>query len=303
MKSLCLYSSYFSGSEIPYYVRYYLEQLVPHFSRIIFVNNRKELAENSLSFLKQHGIVAMMVENEGYDFGMWGKAIASTDIREYDRVALINDSCILFKDLHQDFKRINESSADYMGMIISDRYATHLQSFFLIIGKRAIPVLKAHFEEHGMILDYRNLIQVYEIGLTQRMLKENMVVESLYNNAHRDHAKNPSFALVQELIEEGMPMIKKKIVFRNFRGLEFYWVVRMNFEVDYRKYFRQIKEKYGDATIDLRRVMSDAPKKGHVDILLFSMARKTANVLRAIPGVRWLSHRLIDVYKKYFRKK
>lgn len=303
MKSLCLYSSYFSGSEIPYYVRYYLEQLVPHFSKIIFINNRKELAANSLSFLKQHGIEVMMVANEGYDFGMWGKAIASKNIVDYDRVALINDSCILFKNLHQDFKRINESSADYIGMIISDRYATHLQSFFLIVGKRALPVLKAHFEEHGMITNYRNLIQVYEIGLAQRMLKAHMIVEALYNNEHRDCAKNPSFALAHELIEEGMPMIKKKIVFRNFRGLEYYWIVRMNFEVDYRKYFRQIKEKYGDATIDLMRVMADAPRKGHGDILLFSMARNTANVLRAMPGMRWLFHRMVDVYKNYFRKK
>ncbi len=303
MKSLCLYSSYFNGSEIPYYVRYYLEQLKPHFTKIIFINNRKELSHTSKEFLESHNIDFMMVDNEGYDFGMWGKAVAANDLNVFDRVALINDSCILFKDLHADFARINQSKADYIGMIISDRYATHLQSFFLVINMRAIPVLQAHFSQHGMITDYRNLIQVYEIGLTQRMLKEGLEVESLYNNTHRDHAKNPSFALVRELIDEGMPMIKKKIVFRNFRGLEFYWVVRMNFDVDYRKYFKLIKQRYGEQTIDLNLVMEDAPKKGHVDIRLFSFARTVANLLRAVPGMRWIFHRMVDVYKKLFRKK
>jgi lipopolysaccharide biosynthesis protein len=303
MKSLCLYSSYFSGTSIPYYVCYYLDQLLPHFSEIIFINNRKELDESSLQFLKERNIRCMMVDNEGYDFGMWWKAMQEVNVTNYERIGLVNDSCILFKDLNTDFKRINKLNADYTGLIISDRYATHLQSFFLMIGKKAIPVLKSYFDEHGVISDYRQLIQVYEIGLTQKMLSMGMNVASLYNNEHRANEKNPSFDLVEELIEEGMPMIKKKIVFRNYRGLEYYWVVRMNFETDYRKYFNQIRTKYGSNTIDLHRVMTSAPKQGHFDIFLFSIARGTANILRKVPGVRWMFHQSVNIYKRYFRAK
>jgi lipopolysaccharide biosynthesis protein len=301
MRSLCIYSSFVQGDGIPYYVRYYLEHLLPHFSSVVYITNERSLSDEASQYLKSLEIECLFVQNEGYDFGMWGKALTAYDALSWDRIALVNDSCILFKSLEKDFERIDASQADYCGMIISDRYATHLQSFFLIINKRAIPVLLEHFNAHGLIREYRELIQVYEIGLTQRMLKTGMNVMSLYNNENRSYPKNPSFALVRELIAEGMPMIKKKIVFRNYRGLEFYWVVRMNFDTDYRKYFRQIRALYGSDSIDLKRVMADAPKKHHLDIFLFSCARIIANVLKAIPGMKWLFHQAIHLYKRYFR--
>jgi lipopolysaccharide biosynthesis protein len=302
MKSVCLYSSYFSGDTIPYYVRFYLEKLTPHFSKIVYLQNRKVLSEESMLFLEKNNIESVMVENEGFDFGMWYKGLKAIQAADFERIALINDSCVLFKDLNSDFKKINEANADYCGMVISDRYATHLQSFFLVINQRAIPVLVNYFQKHGIVNDYREVIQVYEIGLTQEMIASGMKVFSLYNNEARSFPKNPSFALVRNLIDEGMPLIKKKIMFRNFRGLEYYWVVRMNFDTDYRKYVKQVREKYGNEIIDFDRVMKDSPNKSHLDILLFAVARMIANFLRAIPGARWVFHRLVDIYKKYIRK-
>ncbi|MBX7050495.1 MAG: rhamnan synthesis F family protein [Flavobacteriales bacterium] len=301
MKALCLYSSFVTGNDIPFYVRYYLQQLRPHFTKLVYITNERSMTEEAKSFLEHEKIDLMFVQNEGYDFGMWGKALDVEGAVGWNRIALVNDSCILFKPLDEDFRRINASNADYVGMIISDRYATHLQSFFLVINERAIPVMMEHFKEHGLIADYRELIQRYEIGLSQKMINKGMHVMSLYGNEFRSFPKNPSFALVRELIQEGIPLIKKKIVFRNYRGLEYYWVVRMNFDTDYRKYFKMIRQKYADACIDLDKVMIDAPKKGHGDILLFATARAVANVLRSIPGIRWLFHRLVDLYKRYFR--
>jgi lipopolysaccharide biosynthesis protein len=309
-RKVCLYSSFVAGNTIPYYVRYYLQQLLPFFDKIIYITNERNIDKDAADFLKQHDVELMQVANEGYDFGMWYKSILKLEEEHkcpigvvYNTVALINDSCILFKGLETDFKRINQSSAKYSGMIISDRYATHIQSFFLVVRDEAIDVLSNYFHRNGIVLDYRQVIQIYEIGLTGEMLKNGIEVGALYNNANRSFSKNPSFALVKDLIEEGMPLIKKKIVFRNFRGLEYYWVVRMNFDTDYRKYFKLIRQKYGDHTIDLKRVMDDAPVKGHVDIILFALARSVANFLRLIPGVRPLFHWLVHLYKKYFRRK
>lgn len=301
MKSLCLYSSYVAGNDIPYYVRYYLKQLNPHFSKLVYITNERDLKEDAREFLRQENIQLMLVKNEGYDFGMWGKALRVENAASWNRIALVNDSCILFRPLDDDFQKINHSDADYIGMIISDRYATHLQSFFLIINERAIPVMMEHFNENGLIADYRLLIQKYEIGLSQRMIERGMKVQSLYGNVYRSFAKNPSFALVRELIEEGIPLIKKKIVFRNYRGLEYYWVVRMNFDTDYRKYFKIIRRKYQNNVIDLEQVMKDAPRQGHTDILLFATFSAVANFLRAIPGMRWLFHHMVELYKRYFR--
>jgi lipopolysaccharide biosynthesis protein len=309
IKSVCLYSSYVSGDSIPYYVMYYLEQLRPHFMRIIYITNERELQEEASVFLQGKNIELLKVKNEGYDFGMWYKAILKLESEQnsplqeiYTTVALINDSCILFKDLKADFALIEKSDAAYHGMIVSDRYATHIQSFFLVIRNEAVKVMMEYFHRTGLVADYRQVIQQYEIGLTQEMIRCGMKIQSLYNNEHRAYPKNPSFALVRELIEEGIPLIKKKIVFRNYRGLEYYWVVRMNFDTDYRKYVRLIHRKYAANSIDFARVMADAPKKTHFDLRLFALARFIANVFRAVPGCRWLFYKLLIFYKKYIRK-
>ncbi len=299
MKSICFFSSYFQGETLPYYVKFYLENLCPHFTEIVFLNNRKELHEESKLFLQSRGISTMMVDNEGYDFGMWYKAFKAIDTSSYNRVALVNDSCILFKSLDDDFIRINASSADCIGMIISDRYSTHLQSFFLVYNQRVIQTIRNYFLEKGIINDYRTVIQTYEIGLCKFLIEKGFCLESLYNNSQRAFAKNPSFALITQLIEEGMPLIKKKIVYRNYRGLEYYWIVRMNFETDYRKHIRQIENKYkNQSVIDFKSVMAEAPRKNNMDVVLFSLARKTANALRLIPGMRWLFNQSNTLFKK-----
>ncbi len=43
MKSICFYSSYFTLDYIPYYVKFYLEELEKHFSEIVFLTNEKQL--------------------------------------------------------------------------------------------------------------------------------------------------------------------------------------------------------------------------------------------------------------------
>lgn len=307
--TVCLYSSYVVGSDIPYYVRFYLENLLPHFSRIIYITNERELSTDAIEFLKGSNIELMLVTNEGYDFGMWFKGLSKLESEQnnaldevYEYIGLINDSCILFKDLNNDFAQIISFSAGYSGMVISDRYATHIQSFFLVIRGNAIQVMVDYFHQHSLVTDYRQVIQTYEIGLTQEMIKKGIHIFSLYNNANRGYEKNPSFSLIKELIEEGMPLIKKKIVFRNYRGLEYYWVVRMNFDTDYRKYFKFIEEKYSEGIIDFDCVMKDAPKQGHGDLFWFALARGLANFVRAIPGSRWLFHKAVNFYKKYIRK-
>ena len=307
--SICLYSSYVSGDGIPYYVRCYLEQLRPHFVRIIYLTNERNLQQEALLYLATNNIELLQVRNEGYDFGMWFKAIQKLELElgqplyeSFSKVGLVNDSCILFKDLNGECQAIENSSASYHGMVIYDRYATHLQSFFLVIRNEAVKIMTDYFHRNGIVTDYRQVIQQYEIGLTQEMIRSGIEIHSLYNNQNRSYHKNPSFALVRELIEEGMPLIKKKIVFRNYRGLEYYWVVRMNFDTDFRKYFGVIEQKYGNKTIDLKRVMYDAPKSGCTDLWLFAIARGFVRFVKFLPGSRFMFFGLLSFYKKYIRK-
>lgn len=95
-------------------------------------------------------------------------------------------------------------------------------------------------------------------------------------------------------------MIKKKIIYRNFRGLEYYWVIRMNFSTRYKKYIRLIRMKYGESNIiDFDKVMSEAPRKGSGDIWLMETGRFLANGLRMIPGATWLFRKSVQWYKSF----
>ena len=62
MKSICFFSSYYDTSEIPYYVRCYLSELVNHFERIILVTNEKQLIIQDRLFLEEKKIEVMSAE-------------------------------------------------------------------------------------------------------------------------------------------------------------------------------------------------------------------------------------------------
>jgi len=297
-ENICLFSSFFTSVEVPYYVLFYVKELKRHYDEFVFITNVKSDGFWKIE-LEALGLEVMEVDNEGYDFGMWYKAILKFDISEYREVALVNDSCILFRNLDIEMLGIREKHDVYAGMVISDRIATHLQSYFVVARNRAVGLLKEFFIEHGIVTEYREVIRTYEIGLSQHMLSNDIELMSLYNNEHRAWPRNPSFSRIQDLIEEGIPMIKKKIVFRNFRGLEYYWVIRMNFSTQYRRYVRMITAKYGQGNmIDFERVMRDAPRKWEWDIWLMELARFMANVLREIPGFPWLFRKTIAFLKR-----
>jgi lipopolysaccharide biosynthesis protein len=296
---ICLFSSYFTSSALPYYVEYYVAELNRQFLKVLFITNRK--GDGSWKdTLTNSGVEIMEVENEGYDFGMWYKAILKMDLMSYNEVALVNDSCILFRPIDEDMKLIREMKEEYIGMVLSDRYHPHLQSYFVVAKNKAVPLMLSYFLDKGIVTEYREVIQIYEIGLSVHMAKHNIGLGTLYNKGFSDFPKNPSFARIEDLIHEGIPMIKKKILYRNFRGLEYYWVIRMNFSTRYKRYIQIIRKKYiGRDIIDFDRVMQDAPKKGSGDIWLMETGRFVANTVRMIPGATWLFRKSVQVFKSF----
>lgn len=298
----CYFSSFFNGPSIPYYIIYYIKELALYYDRIIFVTNKKSLDAPSLDALQLCNSILFEVDNEGYDFGMWYKSLKAFPPRNREEIALVNDSCILFTTLHDTMQRLRNSHAQYSGLVISDRYARHIQSYFLVISPDAVPAVLNYFERKGIVTAYRDVIQIYEIGLSQEMIRLGFTVQGLYNNDQPGYPKNPSFARIDEFLKAGMPMIKKKIVFRNYRGLEYYWVVRMGFHPDYRKYTRWIESHYPSAQrIDFARVMNDAPHRHHFDIYMLQCAAFVANLAKKIPGMPFLFHTIIGWIKKWKR--
>ena len=242
MKSICFFSSYFNENKIPFYIQFYLDNLIPYFSEIIFLTNEKKLDIESEIFLKEKNIRLMYVANEGYDFGMWYKALMKYDVLEYDRIGLINDSCILFTKPKTFFNWLDKTDFDYCGMVDSNAVSYHIQSFFLIINKKAIPEVYDYFRQYGIVKDIKNVINIYEVGLSQYLINKGLKVGALHSTKKYTGEYSPMFYMPEELIKKGLPLIKNKIIFSSFRKNELNTLARMNFKIKPDFYIRLIKQ-------------------------------------------------------------
>ncbi|MEO6904411.1 MAG: hypothetical protein ABI315_14825 [Bacteroidia bacterium] len=242
MKSICFFSSYFNQPIIPYYIRFYLDNLSPFFTKIIFITNQKVLHTDDYSYLEKNNIELLYVVNEGWDFGMWYKALKLYDVKNYDRVGLINDSCILLEKPTHFFNWLEKSEDDYCGMVDSNAISYHIQSYFVIINKRAIAEVYNYFMQNGLIINIKNVIYTYEIGLSSYLLNKGYKLGACYSTNDYKGEYSPTFLMALSLIKKGFPLIKKKIIFTSYRKDEYLTLIRMKFKLNPKYYINFIKE-------------------------------------------------------------
>lgn len=299
MKSVCFFSSYFTQDYIPYYIKFYLEELGNYFTEIIFLTNEKQLLETELNYLKQKNITLKFVSNEGFDFGMWYKAFKEFPSLNYDRVALINDSCILFKPLDTVFNWIEGNDADYCGLVASNSVSPHVQSYFIVINKNAIKPVYDYFMQHGLISDYKKVIYTYEIGLSAHLRNQQLKVAAMFSSKKDIAAQNPSFLVIEEFIQEGLPMIKKKIIFRTYRKGEYLSMLRMNFKLNPKRYIQLIKESNkGVPLIDFNLAIKDFERVNNFDIYIYNIVLFFYRLLKRSKLLTAVFHKLILFRRK-----
>lgn len=285
MRSICLYSSYFNQSTIPYYVRFYLEMIAPYFSETLFITNDKELDEDSLNFLNINNIDVLKVKNEGWDFGMWYKAISKIDNSQYKQIALVNDSCVLFKKPTQFFHWLSLSSADVCGITDSNAVHYHLQSYFLVFNHKAIPDMVAYFNKHKLLKDVKEVIEIYEVGLSKLLSDKGLKLEACYSTKQYTGEFSPTFYLADKLFNEGIPMIKKKILFYSYRKPELFTLARMNFNIDAGYYIKLIRQITKEPIIDFEKVKQDQlVEMSTFDIFLYNTKKTFIRNFRKLSG-------------------
>ena len=245
--SLCVFMHYSKQLQVPKYVSIYISELSKFFDQVILVSNQNSINSDLLS--ANQNISTMFVENEGYDFGMFYKAFQMINPSEYHQIACINDSNILFNSLSEIFRWGLTQPADFWGLIDSneapwfsshlDNY--HIQSHFLVFSKNAINWLTAYFEtvDTKAIFNEKDpkklrrlVIDQWEIGLSQFLLNKGLKSASFFSretllSKYKSKGKNITHSLHKELIKEGYPLLKKKIIlkksWRSWFGLQEPW--------------------------------------------------------------------------------
>lgn len=261
MKTICFFSSYFKGDTLPYYCEVYLLELKKHFNEVVLLTTKKP-NEKAFNVLHENGIELLIVNNEGFDFGMWSKAFDKYPVENYERVGLVNDSCILFAPLNRFMDWVNATTADCYAISESHAISYHLQSYFLLLNKRAILVLQKHFKQTGIQASIGDVIQNYEIGISTNWLKNGLVLKALLSNNGYQGEFSPYYYLIEAHLKQGSPMIKKKIIYSSYRHDELFTLQRMNFEIDPNYYLKLINQVQGaNLLLSFEKLLADLPQQ------------------------------------------
>jgi len=256
-KSICFFASYFKGDTIPYYIQVYLLELKKHFSQLVLLASNEKISKVDLKFLEDNNIVLQQEKNEGFDFGLWFKAMQKYDISNFDTVALINDSSVLFRSLDNFVKWAKHEKADLLGMTESYAVSHHIQSYFLWIKKPALIHVKNYFEQNGIIKLLDDVIRVYEIGLSSELINKGFTLSSFVSNNGYKGEFAPYYYCVDSHLKQGIPLIKKKIIYNAYRKDELFSLARMNFNINADYYINLIKQINTDSLIDFEKVKLD----------------------------------------------
>ena len=222
---VALYASYQTGENLPGYVRFALKHLAESDFKVVLLTNHRTLSNETYDFLKENHIELFLTENRGYDFGMWRRYLQleanRTDsagnyapgliTRNVERLLLINDSVVYYKNKFKEFfERAENSSADVVSLTSNDEIAPHLQSFFLYMKPAALGVFFMHIFETPEQEKFYDVTRRLEVALSEKFAEADVRMESLY------HTERPVFFAYRELIEQGAGFIKRKLLQRRF---------------------------------------------------------------------------------------
>lgn len=197
----------------------------------MITNNRIIKAQPAV--LNQN-VQIQFVENEGYDFGMFHKGFLDINPTDYSQIACINDSNLLLNRLGFLFKWDTIHGVDFWGLVDSHEapwFSTHknnyhIQSHFIVFNDRAIALLPEFFEqvqpeeifqEKDPKKLRRRVINDWELGVSQFLINKKLKSASWFNSRqlqlkYKSKGRNVTHALYEELLTEGYPLLKKKVV-------------------------------------------------------------------------------------------
>lgn len=213
---VAVFAHYDAAGIVEDYVFHYLKNLKEVVKKIIFVSDTEMRSEERD---KLTGLVDIQIigRHHEYDFGSYKRGIEAARIfdNETDAIVLCNDSCYgPLTSLVGLFSHMETSDADFWGLTVNqDGYPPHLQSYFLVFNRRIISseVFSAFFKNVESQQKKDDIIEKYEIGLTQKFLEAGFKMDSLVRKTYR---YNPTARVdtLKELFAHGHPFIKVAIV-------------------------------------------------------------------------------------------
>ena len=155
--------------------------------------------------------------NVAYDFGSWAVALRMCPQLTTGRtVLMVNDSLVgPFGSLDGPLDHLHSSRAKVWGLVASDQFDWHLQSYFVAFGPDVlrIPPVARFWRGVRDLGAKQRVIHAYEIGLSKVLIGEGIPAEAyLPAGAVVGRGLNPMIAGWRRVLDLGVPFVKRELV-------------------------------------------------------------------------------------------
>jgi lipopolysaccharide biosynthesis protein len=263
-KKICIFVHYHFEELIPYNVQCYVKELCHYFDEIIVITNERKL--HNKHEIEHPKITLLQTENSGYDLGMFYRAYKTLTVNDYQQIACVNDSILVFNRLTALFEWAKTTNFDFWGMTDTDirpSYSTHednyhIQSFFLVFNQKAIEGLEDFFTKMNIndFLNEKNIqklkhkvINDWEIGVSQFLIKKGLRCGAYIRyEAFKKETKKPTdFAFQDFIMNNGLPVVKKKTIN----------AVKIGYWLWFGRVWKRNVRKSGNSAWDLERIINE----------------------------------------------
>jgi GT2 family glycosyltransferase len=216
---ICFFSHYNAEPKVDSTIITYLEALKQEGYSIVFIISSPHANPQDLFVLRSLCTCILKRNNAGFDFAAWKAALdAMPRWREARELLFVNDSVYLLRPLDTVFAKMASRECDFWGLTESLEIMPHLQSYFLCFKRNAIrhPAFEKFWRDVGILQEKKWVVRLYEIGLTQAMVKAGLRPAALVPGAAVSSCVNPSLQISAEVGEEyAFPVIKKELLRSN----------------------------------------------------------------------------------------
>ncbi|MBP7796614.1 MAG: hypothetical protein KA059_07570 [Elusimicrobiales bacterium] len=166
---------------------YYISELKKYVNILVFVSTSK-LKDSDYKKIKYLADIIIERENVGYDFYSYKIGLKELTNISLDEIILCNDSVFgPLYDLGPLFNRMSREDSDFWGITESTAKSYHLQSYFLVFKNKIFSssVFWDFWNKLEIINRREEVIEKYEIGLTQYLIKNNFKPEAFIKTIQR----------------------------------------------------------------------------------------------------------------------
>ena len=203
---VCVFVHWDGAGDVRDHVLHHVRGLAAAGMSVVFVTNSGHLRPAALEELKLVCAGVLVRRNVGYDFGAWREGFAHLALPRPNTalVAMANDSVYgPIRSLNELFAAIDFDTADVWGCTDSWQSRYHLQSYLMVFSPAVVASepWRRFWNSVRPTWSKLWLVRLYEIGLTQTMLKAGFRCRAIWS--YQSLIKDIDLDLLDDKKEDG----------------------------------------------------------------------------------------------------